>query len=131
MLEMSDIIQISSIEEIVDLLLKHNHLIIEHGWFDDRFHFMTLDLRRDLETDSNEILFHVQGEGYEFEWYPEGVIKNIINWMADATKIHLITDDNRRYSIGDQFKTNFDQRMEGYINEIVRDITTSKLIASK
>lgn len=128
---MSDIIHISSIEEIVDLLLKHNHLIIEHGWFDDRFHFMTLDLQRDLETDSNEILFRVQGEGYEFEWYPEGVIKNIINWMADATKIHLVTDDNQRYSIGDQFKTNFDQRMESYINEIIRDITTSKLIASK
>ena len=128
---MGEIIDISSIEEIVDLLLKHNHLVIEHGWFDDRFHFMTLDLQRDLETDSNTILFHVHGEGYGFEWYPEGVIKNIINWMRDATKIHLITDDNRRYSIGDQFKKNFDQRMEGYINEVIRDITTSKLIASK
>lgn len=41
---MGEIIDISSIEEIVDLLLKHNHLVIEHGWFDDRFHFMTLDL---------------------------------------------------------------------------------------
>ena len=128
---MNEIIHISSIEEIVDLLLKHNHLVIEHGWFDDRFHFMTLDLQRDLEIDSNTILFHVQGEGYGFEWYPEGVIKNIINWMRDATKIHLITDDNRRYSIGDQFKKNFDQRMECYINGVIRDITTSKLIASK
>lgn len=128
---MNDIIHISSIEEIVDLLLEHNHLVIEHGWFDDRFHFMTLDLQRDLETDSNTILFHVHGESYGFEWYPEGVIKNIINWMRDATKIHLITDDNRRYSIGDQFKKNFDQRMECYINGVIRDITTAKLIASK
>lgn len=128
---MNDIIHISSIEEIVDLLLEHNHLVIEHGWFDDRFHFMTLDLQRDLEIDSNTILFHVQREGYGFEWYPEGVIKNIINWMSNATKIHLITDDNRRYSIGDQFKKNFDQRMECYINGVIRDITTAKLIASK
>lgn len=128
---MSGIIHISSIEEIVDLLLKHNHLIIEHGWFDGRSHFMALDLQRDLETDSNAILFRAQGEGYEFEWYPEGVIRNIINWMADATKIHFITDDNQRYSIGDQFKTNFEQRMECFINGLVRDIVTSKLIASK
>ena len=128
---MGEIIDISSIEEIVDLLLKHNHLVIEHGWFDDRFHFMTLDLQRDLEIDSNTILFHVRGEGYGFEWYPEGVIKNIINWMRNATKIHFITDDNQRYSIGDQFKTNFEQRMECCINGLIRDIVTSKLIASK
>ena len=51
--------------------------------------------------------------------------------MSDATKIHLITDDNQRYSIGDRFRTNFNQRMECYINGVIRDIITSKLIASK
>lgn len=130
---MNGIIHISSIEEIVDLLLKYNHLVIEHGWFDDRFHFMTLDLQRDFEIDSNAILFQVQGEGedYGFEWYLEGIVKNIIDWMSDATKIHLITDDNQRYSIGDRFRTNFNQRMKCYINGVIRDIITSKLIASK
>ena len=132
---MNGIIHISSIEEIVDLLLKRNHLIIEHGWFDDRWNFETLDLQRDSETDSTAILFQVQGEGegedYGFEWYLEGIIKNIIDWMSDATKIHLITDDNQRYSIGDRFRTNFNQRMECYINGVIRDIITSKLIASK
>ena len=130
---MNEIIHISSIEEIVDLLLKYNHLVIEHGWFDDRFHFMTLDLQRDLEIDSNTILFHVQGEGedYGIEWYLEDVIKSIINWMSDATKIHLITDDRQRYSIGNRFRTNFDQKMECYINGVIRDIIIAKFIESK
>ena len=128
---MGEIIDIASIEEITDLLLNNNHLTIEHGWFDVQFNSITLDLQRDLETDSNTILFHVRGSGYEFEWYLEGIIKNITHWMNDSIKIHLITDDNQRYSIGNQFKTNFEQRMECYITELIRDIATSKLVASK
>ena len=128
---MNEIIDITSIEEIIDLLLNNNHLLIEHGWFDVQFNSITLDLQRDLEIDSNTILFHVKGNEYESEWYPEGIVKNITHWIYDSTKIHFITDDTTRYSIGDQFKTNFEQRMECCINGLIRDITTAKLIASK